>query len=196
MSAIGLPVRRKTGGVAPGAFTAAGGLVVLALLVAFIATNAGASLAQRSLRARWDRIVAAGSMPAPRAGDPVAELAIPSIGLDAIVVEGPGSGRSAPTHIATTALPGGSGLSSIEAGRLGFGGFFARLDRLTTGDTIAVRTPSGVVTYEINDARVIDASSIDLSSGGDTATLVLIAPASHLGGGARIVVRAREKAAP
>jgi LPXTG-site transpeptidase (sortase) family protein len=129
-------------------------------------------------------------MPAPRPGDPIADLAIPSLGLDAIVAEGPSSERRAPVHLATTALPGYPGLAAVEAGRLGYGSFFGSLDRLQTGDEIDVRTVAGVVRYEVTDVSIVDPSSIDLTSDGDAPVLVLIAPSSRIGGGLRLVVRA------
>lgn len=176
------------------AFVASAGLVGAALVLAFVGSNVKASLAQRSLQARWDRVVASGVRASAAPGEPVAQIAIPSIGLDTIVVEGPWSGRDAPVHLAATALPGSPGLAAIEAGRLGFGSFFARIDALDAGAAILVRTPAGVVRYTVIDTRVVDARAVDLSSNGDSAVLVLLAPASRLGGGERIVVRAREEA--
>lgn len=188
MSSVVVP-RREAG--VPRALVAAGGLVAGTLLIAFAGSNLVTSLAQRSLRGRWDRVLAGGSLAAaPRPGDPVAEISIPAIGLDVVAAEGPSSERRAPVHLAQTALPGRPGLSAVEAGRLGFGSFFAAVDRLGQDDEIDVRTPSGVVRYRVVEVKVLDLSSIDLSSNGDTSVLLLMAPASRLGGAGRIVIRA------
>lgn len=189
MSAVGLPDTRRTlnAGRAAGIGAAA---TVLLLLAAFVATNVSASLAQRNLREGWAARLDGATEPVV-IGDPVARLRIAAIGVDAVVVEGPGNGSRGPVHIATTALPGDGGLAAIEGGRLGFGSFFGAIDRLDVGDDIAVQTRGGVVTYRVIDVRRLPASAVDLTSNGDAAILLLIAPASRFGGSERIVVRAR-----
>jgi len=191
VTALGVPAQRRIRSVPPArAFLAAGGLLVAALLLLFVVSNVIASVAQRSLRDRFDRAIASGAAVTPQPGDPVADLLIPGIGLDVIVAQGPTSQRHAPVHLAQTALPGLPGLSVVEAGRLGYGSFFGSIDRLQIGDEIDVRTASGVVRYNVTDVSTVDPSSIDLSSNGDTAELLLIAPSSRLGGGLRLVVHA------
>lgn len=191
MTALGIPAQRRTRTVpAARALLAAGGLLIAVLLIMFVVSNVIASVAQRSLRDRFDRVVASGATVTPRAGDPVADLLIPGIALDTIVAQGPASQRHAPIHLAQTALPGSPGLAVVEAGRLGYGSFFASLDRLQIGDEIDVRTVAGVLRYNVTAISTIDESAIDLTSNGDTAELLLIAPASRLGGSLRLVVHA------
>jgi LPXTG-site transpeptidase (sortase) family protein len=169
---------------------------LLAALLVFVGSNVFASLAQRDLAQRWDaaRAHPAAHLP-PHTGDPVARLRIAGAGVDAIVVEGPASStQRAPVHRASTALPGRSGVSVIEAGRLGFGSFFAWLDRVAPGDEVAVQGFDGIVVYHVIDVRRLAREEIDVNESGDAAILMLIAPASRLGGGDRIVVRAKAEA--
>jgi LPXTG-site transpeptidase (sortase) family protein len=187
---VSTTLTRPAPGVRRAALFAALAVVVMAL-VAFVMSNASASLAQHSLRNRWDRILASGAEAPARPGDPVAEISIPAAQLDTIVVEGPWNTRRGPVHLARTVAPGSAGVSAIEGSRLGFGGFFAHLDRLQEGDEVDVRTASGIVRFSVVEAKLMDASAIDLSSNGDLPILMLIAPASRLGGGERLVVRAR-----
>jgi len=197
VTAVGVPAQGRTRSVPPArAFLAAGGLLVAALLVLFVVSNVIASVAQRSLRDRFDRALASGAAVTPQPGDPVADLLIPGIGLDVIVAQGPASQRHAPVLLPQTAVPGSAGLAVVEAGRLGYGSFFGSIDRLQIGDEIDVRTASGVVRYNVTDVSTVDESSIDLSSNGDTAELLLIAPSSRLGGSLRLVVHAAVPSAP
>ncbi len=166
----------------------------LALLLGFVASNVFASLSQRSLAERWETALSNPSAASPvRAGDPVARLRVTGAGIDAIVIEGPvPSAQRAPVHLAGTALPGRAGVSVIEAGRLGFGSFFAWLDRVAPGDEVAVQGFDGVVAYRVIDVRRMPHEEIEIGDSGDATMLMLIAPASRIGnGGERIVIRAK-----
>lgn len=86
-------------------------------------------------------------------GLPVAVLDIPEIGLrHAVVIEGTDSRQltKGPGHRRDTVLPGQAGVSVIYGRRITFGGPFARLMRLTTGDAITVTTGQGVATYVVS----------------------------------------------
>lgn len=191
MSTIALPTPRASARLRR-ALVFGAATTAAAVLLGFVASNIYASLAQRDLRDRWERALAhPGARLQARPGDPVARIRLPAAGIDAVVVEGGGHGRRAPVHHAPTVLPGRPGLSAIEAGRLGFGSFFARIDRVAPGDEIDVQWIGGVTAYRVIDVRRMARTEIDFASNGDAALLMLIAPASRLGRGERIVVRAK-----
>ncbi|MBI4728775.1 MAG: sortase [Acidobacteria bacterium] len=172
-----------------------------ALLVAFVAGNVQASLAQRWLERDWAQVVSGGALDpvalaerATVAGRPVARIVVPAIGLDAIVVEGatPALMRRGPAHLGGTPLPGSQGVAVISANRLGFGGFFADLDRLSPGDRIEMQTLAGAVSFVVSSVDVVPADRLDLAPQSESRALVLFASARRWGGPDRIVVRAEE----
>lgn len=179
------------------------GAAIPALIVgAFVATNVQASLTQRRLEGAWSAIVARGPLDpialaahAPAAGSPVARLAIPALHLDVIVVEGatPAAMRRGPAHLAASPLPGGAGVSIVTGNRLGFGGFFADLDRLDPGDRILMETLAGPVAFVVRTVETVPAGRLDLAPAGERRGLMLFASARRWGGPDRIVVRAEEE---
>ena len=88
-------------------------------------------------------------------GAPVAYLEIPEIGLRQVVGEGttPGTLFSGPGHRRDTVLPGQVGASVIMARRAAFGGPFAKIDQLESGDKIIATTGQGVFEYEVIGVR-------------------------------------------
>jgi sortase A len=88
-------------------------------------------------------------------GTPVALLSIPAIHLTTVVSEGTTGAilQNGPGHRRDSAMPGQPGASVIYARRLGFGGPFASLPSLKSGDAIYVTTGQGVATYTVADVR-------------------------------------------
>lgn len=88
-------------------------------------------------------------------GVPVAQLQLPSIGLDAVVVEGSSSAvtTTGPGHRRDTALPGQAGTSVIIGRAAAFGGPFSRIQELQPGDTFTVTTGQGEHTFEVMGLR-------------------------------------------
>lgn len=87
-------------------------------------------------------------------GDPVTRILIPSLGVDALVVEGvtekaleAGAG-----HYPQTPLPGQPGNVAVAGHRTTFGKPFSDLDRLHAGDAIVLLTPVGRYTYQVAQA--------------------------------------------
>jgi sortase A len=85
-------------------------------------------------------------------GDPVTRILIPSLGVDALVVEGitekaleAGAG-----HYPQTPLPGQPGNVAVAGHRTTFGKPFSDIDRLRVGDDIVLVTPVGRYTYEVS----------------------------------------------
>ncbi|MEQ1786048.1 MAG: class E sortase [Acidimicrobiales bacterium] len=88
-------------------------------------------------------------------GAPVAYLEIPAIGLRQVIVEGttPSNLFTGPGHRRDTPLPGQIGTSMVLGRRAAFGGPFARIDDLDTGDLIRVTTGQGAFDYRVRGVR-------------------------------------------
>ena len=85
------------------------------------------------------------------AGQAVAKLSIPDIGVEWTVVEGVGTEelRNGPGHYPGTPMPGMSGNSGIAGHRTTWGAPFNRIDELEPGDEITVQTIQGTFTYRV-----------------------------------------------
>ena len=95
--------------------------------------------------------------PAPPAGDAVAIIKIPDIGVEKAVIEGVTLGflKRGPGHYPGTPLPGQSGNAAIAGHRTTYGAPFGRLDDLETGDVILVTTRQGRFRYEVTGKQVV-----------------------------------------
>ena len=89
-------------------------------------------------------------------GSPLAVLRIPRLGVDEIVAEGTTSKvlQGGPGHLRSTVLPGQPGVSVLMGRQAGFGGPFARIDKLEVGDTLTVVTGQGESTYRVSGQRL------------------------------------------
>jgi sortase A len=138
-----------------------------------------------------------------QAGDPVARLEIPAIGVDYIVVQGVDlkTLQTGPGHFPETPLPGQPGNSAIAGHRATFDAPFNLLDELVPGDEITVTTLQGTFRYEVMPQPVKDAEPIGhylvaptaveiLDDKGDN-RLTLMGCHPRYGATQRIVVEAR-----
>lgn len=176
------------------------GVVVVALILAFIGSNVWASVQQNRLAGRFDASAASWARLDPVArsqvsvalGDPIARLAIADIGLEAIIVEGatPAIMRRAPGHLPGSATPGENGVAIVTANRVAFGGFFLRLDRVEVGDRIVTDSPLGRTTYVVTETRIVESSRLDLATDSARRILMLFGSSRLIGGADRIVVTA------
>ncbi|MEX2458215.1 MAG: sortase [Actinomycetota bacterium] len=84
-------------------------------------------------------------------GSALTRIEIPSLGVDAIVVEGTSlpALRAGAGHYEGTPLPCESGNASIAGHRTTYSKPFARLDELVIGDRIVLETPVGRCTYQV-----------------------------------------------
>ena len=172
-----------------GLLLAASGAVLLASAGAAYARGAFARERARTewevarasaARAQLDRSLAY-SAPAPRAGDPVARLLIPSLGLDEIVVEGVGDRQLnvGPGHVPQSVAPGARGNAVISAHR---DRHFARLDELAVGDTITTETMGGSTKWVVVERRVVTRETRALRDQGRAElTLTTCWPVRYLG---------------
>lgn len=104
-------------------------------------------------------------------------IEIPKIGLTAAI----GKDVSKETlkysvgHFEGTALPGEKGNCSIAGHRsYTYSQFFNRLDELTAGDAITIKTSKGTYKYIVYDKFVVEPSHVEVLDATDDATLTLI----------------------
>lgn len=86
-------------------------------------------------------------------GQVLTRIRIPSVGVDALIVEGtdPRALRAGAGHYSHTPLPCESGNVGIAGHRNTYGEPFNRLDELRVGDVIELITPERSCTYEVVD---------------------------------------------
>ncbi|ROS21835.1 sortase [Cellulomonas sp. PhB150] len=88
-------------------------------------------------------------------GTPVAIVTIPRLGVDDVVLEGTSSKvlLSGPGHRRDTVLPGQAGPVVVMGRHGAYGGVFAGLGTLRTGDVITTTTGQGTATYAVTGLR-------------------------------------------
>ncbi len=89
-------------------------------------------------------------------GTPVAQINIPAIGVDEVVVEGTTSNALTvgPGHRRDTPLPGQVGVSVLLGRRGTYGAPFADISKLQPGDLIRVTTGQGTFLYNVTGSRL------------------------------------------
>ncbi|MEX0666190.1 MAG: class E sortase [Acidimicrobiia bacterium] len=90
-------------------------------------------------------------------GEPIAQIRIPRIAIDSIVVQGVSRDnlRKGPGHYPDSPLPGQEGNAAIAGHRTTYGAPFGSLEQLEKGDRIFIRTAQGDFTYEIFQANLV-----------------------------------------
>ena len=98
------------------------------------------------------------------AGDVMARIEIPSIGLDAKVVSGvqPEDLKLGPGHYPDTPMPGQFGNSAIAGHRTTYGQPFFRLDEVAPGDEIVLTTVQGRFVYRATASEIVAADRSDV----------------------------------
>src|SRR5947199_3840044 len=117
---------------------------------------------QRQLSARWEKQNSPSHAAPPKAEDPrdqMTRLSIPSIDLDAIVVEGTSRRQLAiaPGHMTDTAAPGEKGNSVITGHR---DTFFRHIYELKKGDEIVVRRGGKSFQYLVERKFVVQPTDV------------------------------------
>ncbi len=97
-------------------------------------------------------------------GDPIAQIRIPRIAVESIVVQGVSRAdlRRGPGHYPDTPLPGQEGNAAIAGHRTTYGAPFGDLDQLEIGDRIFTRTAQGNFTYEVYDTVIVKPTEIQV----------------------------------
>jgi sortase A len=111
------------------------------------------------------------------AGDVMARIEIPSIGLDSYVVAGvdPGDLKKGPGHYPATPMPGQLGNAAVAGHRTTYGQPFYRLDEVNPGDEIVLTTVQGRFVYRATGSEVVgpDRSDVVATTDPDVARLTL-----------------------
>ena len=133
--------------------------------------------------------------PAAReAGDAIAQIIAPDIGMDLIVVEGTDHSHLArgPGRLQSSALPGYAGSTVIMGHRSTHGAPFGAIDDLDIGDLITVVSADGPLPYLVSEISVVSEGDVDgaLLDSGDDSTLVLTTADPAFRASGRLVVRA------
>jgi sortase A len=128
-----------------------------------------------------------------REGRAVGRLHADAIGLDAVIVEGTGTGdlRKGPGHYPDTPLPGARGTVAVAGHRTTYGAPFRHVDELDPGDRIELRMPYGRFTYRVERTRIVPPTAIWVTRRVAYDRLVLTACHPLYSAAQRIVVFAR-----
>lgn len=108
--------------------------------------------------------VAPVTVPDFAAGDVMALIEIPSIGVETYVVSGvqPGDLKKGPGHYPDTPQPGQLGNSAIAGHRTTYGQPFYKLDDVAVGDEIVVTTVQGRFVYRATGSEVVAPNRADV----------------------------------
>lgn len=164
---------------------AAGGLILLFVAYQLWGTGLAEARSQRELKKEFERALAAtapasttttdtSAGPSPEAtavttappdlapppvpaGDAVAIIKIPKLGLEKTVVEGVTLDllKKGPGHYPGTPMPGQPGNAAIAGHRTTYGAPFFRLNELEPGDPILVTTRQGRFRYEVTRTMIV-----------------------------------------
>jgi sortase A len=128
----------------------------------------------------------------PPGGDAIAILRIPKIGVNSAVVQGierPDL-RKGPGHYPLTPMPGQLGNAAIAGHRTTYGAPFYRLDELTKGDDISIRTTAGTYHYSVTGQLIVPPSDVSVLDPTPDATLTLTTCNPRYSARQRLVVHA------
>ncbi len=99
------------------------------------------------------------------AGEGVARLQIPRIGVDVIVVKGVDRNdlKKGPGWMSTTAFPGTPGNVFIAGHRTTYGAEFNRLNELQPGDEVVLTTREGRAVYAAAQQRIVAPTEVSVT---------------------------------
>ena len=109
------------------------------------------------------------------AGDAIARLRVPRLGLSLVVVNGTNTSdlRRGPGRHRETFMPGEGELVYVAGHRTTYGAPFSDIDRLEAGDTISVELPYGSVEYRVTRHRIVDDNDLSVLESHNREELVL-----------------------
>jgi sortase A len=135
--------------------------------------------------------------PSAPAGDAVAHIVIPKVGVDWFVIEGVDESdlREGPGHYPLTPFPGQEGNSAIAGHRTTYGAPFGEVGELEAGDEIEITTVQGTFTYTVYDKLVVAPSAFEVLDADPTkpATLTLTTCNPKYSAAQRLIVKAELK---
>lgn len=126
-------------------------------------TGRKAKNVQEELFRNWEERPFSPREERPSAGDGIARLVIPRLGLDVIVVElrsidDSENLKRGPGHIPGTAYPGEEGNCVISGHRTTYGAPFRHIEQLTAGEEVILETAEGRFTYLVYEQRIVSPS--------------------------------------
>jgi sortase A len=126
-------------------------------------------------------------------GDAIAQLRIPRLDLDLVIVNGTSSSdlRRGPGRHEETFMPGEGKLVYVAGHRTTYGAPFSRIDALDRGDMITVDLPYGSVEYQVTKHRIVDDNDLSVLESGSREELVLQACHPRFFASQRYLVYAR-----
>jgi sortase A len=127
-------------------------------------------------------------------GQAIGRLKIPHIHANYVMVEGTDAGslRKGPGHYPATPLPGMPGTVGVAGHRTTYLAPFNKLDKLRPGDVVRTEMPYAVVTYRVEQTRVVKPTAIWVIRRVAYNRLVLTACHPKYSAAERIVVFARQ----
>lgn len=130
-------------------------------------------------------------------GQAIGRIRIPKIGAKYVVVEGTASGplRKGPGHYPETPLPGMPGTVAVAGHRTTYLAPFNKLDKLKKGDEVRMEMPYAVVTYRVEQQRIVKPTATWVTRRVDHNRLVLTACHPKYSAAKRIVIFARQVSA-
>src|SRR5205807_2116702 len=155
-----------------------GTLMLLFVAYELWGTNIAEARSQKQLKREFARVLASTTTTTPPrttpvttstavptpvpAGEAVALLEIPKIGVNKAVVNGVGVPdlKKGPGHYPDTPLPGEAGNAAIAGHRTTYGAPFNRLDELKPGDEILVATRTGKFRYQVDTSIVVKPTEV------------------------------------
>lgn len=159
---------------------------------------------QQSLRTEFERVFPAPGHTAPGPprtvavatppplGAPVAQIQIPAISLNMIVVQGTSEPdlEQGPGHYVGTPLPGEPGNVAIAGHRTTWARPFYNANELVPGDPIVMTTNRGVFTYSVRRVFAVDPSDVSVLDPTTTPSLTLTTCNPRYSASQRLIVRA------
>jgi sortase A len=200
----GTPVKLKRSEVVGISITTVG--VVLALFLVYLygfsalTGSRGQNELLHSLTGNPKAVFSLASNRLPADGQPVAIMTIPSIGLHQAIIEGtsPADLQKGPGLVSLnglSGLPGEEGTAIIAGRRVSFGGPFAKLGSLTTGDQIKVTDGAGTFAFAVTGVSDVSNGTVSVPESG-TSWLALVTSNSAWQPSGKLVVTARIEGTP
>jgi sortase A len=129
-------------------------------------------------------------------GQAIGRLRIPHIHANYVMVEGTDAAslRKGPGHYPATPFPGMRGTVGVAGHRTTYLAPFNKLDKLRKGDTVRIEMPYAIVTYRVEQTRIVKPTAVWVTKPVGYDRLVMTACHPKYSAAERIVVFARREA--
>jgi sortase A len=130
--------------------------------------------------------------PAVRPGDAVAVIQIPSLDVNAVLVEGATVDhlRGGPARLTDGAMPGEAGAMVILGHRAGYGAEFKRITELQPGNDVVIQARNGpIIGYKVTELRKgVSLADVEVGTDDLARLLLVTASGSRLSGAVDVVI--------